>query len=67
MNDDFHDSPAFIDDQPGPFWTRQRILYAIIVISVIIAMLAWLIWPYLNLLFQPPRPMSPPLTPLPRI
>ncbi|MBZ0303738.1 MAG: hypothetical protein K8J31_28620 [Anaerolineae bacterium] len=60
-----HPDYAF-HEEPQPFWTPWRILYAIITIAVIIAFLTMVLWPLLWAVSQPPPP--PPPTPiLPRV
>ena len=68
---EYHDfqQPPPTELEPVPeavFWTRQRILYAVIAIFLIIAFLTMILWPALLFWLQPPPPPSP--TPvLPRV
>ena len=54
-------------DAPQPFWTRSRIVYAVIAIIVIIAFLTLVMWPTIIAITQPQQPTPVPTTPLPRV
>lgn len=67
MNDRY-DDPLFLDEfdhepeEPARFWTARRVLYTLIVLLMILALLAYTLWPLLLALTQPaPVPAAPPL------
>ena len=68
MNDRW-DEPLFLDefdpapetDEPARFWTARRVLYALVALLVILALLAYLLWPLLLALTQPAPAPQPPL------
>lgn len=54
---------VYLPEEKVAFWTRQRIIYAIIAIIVIIALLALSLYPLLYQLIQPQPPVpTPPLS-----
>ncbi len=55
----------YLEPVEPPFWTRWRIVYAVIAIIVIITLLAMLLGPTLIAITQPPPVV--PTTPLPRV
>lgn len=49
-------------DAPARVWTARRIVYALIALLIIVALLAYTLWPLLLALSQPaPPPTAPPL------
>jgi hypothetical protein len=49
-------------EAPARFWTRGRVIYALIALLMILALLAYTLWPLLLALTQPaPPPPTPPL------
>ncbi|MBZ0292175.1 MAG: hypothetical protein K8L99_06360 [Anaerolineae bacterium] len=54
---------VYLPEEKIPFWTRRRIIYAIVAIILIIALLTLLLYPLLYQLAQPQPPVpTPPLT-----
>ncbi len=64
------DDPLFLaefdrePEEPARFWTARRVLYTLIVLLMIVALLAYTLWPLLLALTQP-TPAPPTAPPLP--
>lgn len=57
----------YLLDEPEPFWTSRRIIYAIITIIVIIAFLMTIMYPFIFTIIHPRPPTPAPTTPMPRV
>lgn len=55
------------DELQQKFWTRGRIIYAIIALLIIIAFLTYILWPTIIAITQSQQPTPVPTTPLPRV
>lgn len=63
---DDHDPLLEPYEDEAIFWTRTRIIYAIVAIVLIITLLALILWPAVSLWLNPPPP-PPPTEALPRV
>jgi hypothetical protein len=63
---DDYDPPIEIFEDEAVFWTRPRIIYAVIAILIIVTLMALILWPALSLWLNPPPP-PPPTEALPRV